>query len=172
MFEETIASMPKETGSYALWLYLAQAQTIQIGRLGNFSFPARDYVCLGSACGSGGLRSRLGRHLRGDGETHWHIDYLRRVAVVKGFLYTICRGDSRIAPTECTWSQTLATHPEVSIPAPGFGASDCKSGCEAHLVRLTDAGLLTSIQGVYVRVPTQHAPPHIPPPFSESTFLQ
>jgi Uri superfamily endonuclease len=37
---------------------------------------------------------------------------------------------------ECRWSQALAGVKEIHIPLPGFGASDCRSGCTAHLVAL------------------------------------
>ena len=37
-------------------------------------------------------------------------------------------------PLECVWSQALLELPGASAPVRGFGASDCHSGCEAHLV--------------------------------------
>jgi Uri superfamily endonuclease len=39
-------------------------------------------------------------------------------------------------PLECAWSQALAELPTAGIPVPRFGASDCHSGCKAHLVLL------------------------------------
>ena len=141
---ETTDSIPREPGSYALWLNLIQEKTIRVGRLGVCTFAAGDYVYLGSARGPGGLRARLGRHLRGNGKTHWHIDFLRKVADVHGFSYIIRRGDSRNASMECTWSQKIAAFPGTTIPAPGFGASDCRSGCRAHLVQIPDDDLLLS----------------------------
>ena len=44
-----------------------RAQPISIGRLGQQHFPIGDYFYVGSARGAGGLRARVGRHLRGDG---------------------------------------------------------------------------------------------------------
>jgi hypothetical protein len=35
---------------------------------------------------------------------------------------------------ECLWSQALATQSGAFLPASGFGASDCRAGCAAHLV--------------------------------------
>lgn len=43
---------------------------------------------------------------------------------------------SQGVPLECCWSTYLAAKPGVSIPAPGFGASDCRSGCMAHFFKL------------------------------------
>jgi Uri superfamily endonuclease len=138
MLESVIQAIPREGGSYALWLHLPQTRDLIIGRLGSFTFPAGDYVYLGSARGPGGLRARLGRHLRGRGQAHWHIDRLRAAAQVHGFGYkTISADVSEADPSdsrECNWSQRLATLPEASLPAPGFGSSDCRSGCAAHLV--------------------------------------
>jgi hypothetical protein len=34
------------------------------------------------------------------------------------------------------WSQKLAAISDARIVAPGFGSSDCWSGCAAHLVHL------------------------------------
>lgn len=94
--------------------------------------PGR-YVYVGSAHGPGGLRARLGRHLRGDGRPHWHIDVLRAAARVEGYAYW-----TRDGVTECALAQALASLPGASIPLPHFGASDCRTGCPAHLVALPD----------------------------------
>ena len=134
MLENFIQAIPPEPGSYLLWLHLHQPQDLTVGKLGRFSFPYGDYIYLGSAYGPGGLRARLGRHLRGSGKLHWHIDHLRVAAQVCGFGFLISA--PRFPPTECNWSQTLAALPKVSLPVPGFGASDCCSRCAAHLVHI------------------------------------
>lgn len=123
--------LPDESGSYALVLELGRARNLKIGRLGEVTLPSGVYAYTGSAFGSGGLRSRLGRHLRGDGVKHWHIDYVRAAAKVQNCFYTV--SDTRL---ECVWSQALAALPGAMIPVPGFGASDCRSGCGAHLIAL------------------------------------
>ena len=124
--------LPKAKGAYALHLHVASPNDVQIGRLGKFSFPAGDYIYLGSALGSGGLMARINRHVRGDGHPHWHIDYLRAIAVLIGYCYLETK--QRL---ECIWSRSLASLPQACIPVPHFGNSDCKiSGrsCTAHLV--------------------------------------
>ena len=126
-----VETLPTECGSYALHLRLVRSRVPQIGRLGRFTFPAGEYIYVGSALGAGGLRSRVGRHLRGDGKSHWHIDYLRSVARVVNCLYTVSD-----EPLECVWSQALAALPGATMPVPGLGSSDCRSGCGSHLVRL------------------------------------
>lgn len=129
------SEIPRAPGSYALHLRLTASQTLTVGALGRIRFPAGDYVYLGSAHGPGGLRARLGRHLRGEGALRWHVDYLRRAAAVIGYGYALVDADDPDPlPRECAWSQSLASLPEARIIAPGFGASDCRSGCAAHLV--------------------------------------
>jgi Uri superfamily endonuclease len=124
-----LQDLPTSSGTYALQLSIGRAQSLCIGRLGQQHLPTGDYFYLGSACGAGGLRARVGRHLRGDGQRHWHIDHMRTVAEVQIVYYTVA--DNRL---ECVWSQALAQHPSAFIPIPHFGASDCRSGCAAHLV--------------------------------------
>lgn len=127
-----VNSLPEDFGTYALHLRLSEGKNIRIGRLGQFVFPGGEYIYLGSAFGPGGIRARLGRHLRGNGKLHWHIDYLRSAARIKGFWYSM-----DVHNLECQMSQDLALLPEAFIPAPGLGASDCRLGCKAHLVALS-----------------------------------
>lgn len=152
--------LPAAPGAYALHLRLARPLELAVGRLGMKSFPAGEYLYLGSACGPGGLRSRLGRHLQGEGKRRWHIDYLRLAAEVGGCIYVeadVLTGALR--PPECMWSQALAGLPEAAIPAPGFGAGDCRCGCRAHLVAFpwqedglrSEAGLFSKLVGVLSR---------------------
>jgi len=58
-------SIPSEKGTYAIYIHLPRSKTITIGKLGRFNFPIGAYVYIGSAFGSGGLRSRLKRHIYG-----------------------------------------------------------------------------------------------------------
>ncbi len=125
--------LPVRPGSYALILELPQAVDLTVGRLGRFTFPAGVYLYLGSAHGPGGLRARLGRHLRGEGKPRWHIDVLRAVAGVRGYEFSVERG-ALAPPQECRWSQRLAALPGSKVIAPGFGARDCRWGCAAHLI--------------------------------------
>lgn len=116
-------------GTYALALRLAQGQWINVGRLGRFLFPSGFYLYVGSALGPGGLAARLGRHLRREKRLHWHVDYLRVWANLPGAYYVESR-----ERRECSWARLLLDLPGASLPAPGFGASDCR--CPAHLVHL------------------------------------
>jgi len=139
MFE--LQDLPVSRGTYALRLDVSRAQPIRVGRLGQYHVPAGDYFYVGSAHGAGGLRARVGRHLGGYGNRHWHIDYLRAVAEVQAVFYTVT--DNQM---ECAWSQALTQLPGAFIPIPHFGSSDCRSGCRAHLVVFPQRSGLASVE--------------------------
>jgi Uri superfamily endonuclease len=138
------AALPSQPGAYALLLCLPEPLEMQPGRLGRFLFPPGDYVYTGSACGPGGLRSRLGRHIRGGARQHWHIDYLRPAAAFAGAVYTVfsdLKDPAFILSPECRWSQVLSARPGAAVPIPGFGAADCRSRCPAHLVHFPSGSI-------------------------------
>jgi Uri superfamily endonuclease len=124
-------ALPAGKGSYALLLRLDGEARLQIGRLGLWDFAAGYYLYLGSALGSGGLAARLRRHLSTTKRPFWHIDYLRSQAVVEAIWYT-----EHPARLEHHWAAVAAQTAGATIPAPRFGASDCR--CPAHLVYFRD----------------------------------
>ena len=127
--------LPSLPGTYAIFLALDEAVELSIGRLGRFVFPAGKYIYTGSAHGPGGLQARLRHHLHPVQRPHWHIDWLRTKAVVSGGVYVV-QGEEKESdlPLECVWSRALLEVPQISAPVKGFGASDCHSGCDAHLL--------------------------------------
>jgi Uri superfamily endonuclease len=132
---DEIDLLPSLAGAYALHLTLDRPARLQVGKLGEFDFPAGDYIYLGSARGPGGIRGRLGRHLRGANVLHWHLDFIRAEASVVDHYYFIDDGKNESSLNlECYWSQYLGSQSGYWIPVPGFGASDCPSKCPAHLV--------------------------------------
>jgi Uri superfamily endonuclease len=134
-------NFPTAPGVYALELTIDHAVQTRIGALGEALFPPGYYIYLGSACGPGGLKSRLGRHVIHAGKKfHWHIDYLRDVSRVSACSYVVLTAAHSI---ECLWSQALAAMPEASIPIKRFGASDCRSGCPTHLIQFPFASCST-----------------------------
>jgi Uri superfamily endonuclease len=119
---------PSQPGTYALLLVLDEEMDLRVGALGSIRLPSAHYVYTGSAFGPGGLAARISRHLRG-GRPHWHIDILRAASGITAVCFTA--SDERL---ECRWAQALASSTGARIPAPGFGASDCGSGCRSHLI--------------------------------------
>ncbi|NPV84651.1 MAG: GIY-YIG nuclease family protein [Anaerolineae bacterium] len=128
--------LPSEGGTYAFLFALGDAVTVRVGRLGVCVFAAGCYVYVGSALGGGGLRARLCRHLKlkQSAKSHWHIDVLRPYYCPLGGYYAVSR--ERL---ECLWVRRLLALQGVSVPLRGFGASDCRTGCPAHLLLLNPA---------------------------------
>lgn len=123
--EAAIAPLP---GAYALCLHLAQPlDFVRPGLSG--VLPIGWYVYAGSARGAGGMRARLGRHLRRDKPVHWHVDEVTRVAAARAAL-AIAGGD------ECAIVTALLASGQFAPALAGFGSSDCRH-CPAHLLRLT-----------------------------------
>lgn len=118
--------MPTEKGTYVLHLSMDTSAEVTIGKLGTFHLAAGWYAYVGSAFGSGGLRGRLGHHLSAVNRPHWHIDYLRQVAMVVEIWYVVSP-----VRVEHQWAEVLQNLSGANIPVPRFGASDCK--CPSHL---------------------------------------
>lgn len=68
--------IPGEKGYYVLLINVDSNVHIKIGSLGLIKFKKGFYIYIGSACGPGGLRARIRRHLRRMKNPYWHIDYL------------------------------------------------------------------------------------------------
>jgi len=96
-----------------------------VGRLGRVSLPAGAYFYCGSARAN--LPARVARHLRRAKKAHWHIDYLLGHAAAE--VIDVRAWTNR---SECDLAaQALRGGRAV---AEGFGSSDCRRGCPAHLI--------------------------------------
>ncbi|MGW8367211.1 MAG: GIY-YIG nuclease family protein [Gammaproteobacteria bacterium] len=141
--------LPSGSGTYFLWLRLGKPVDFRCGALGEVALAEGWAGYAGSAFGPGGLASRLRRHLGTPGRFHWHIDYLRRETPVAEFWFS---NDRR--RREHLWARVATELQGASIPARGFGSSDCR--CEGHLVHLPSAPRLT----LFIRHLVCHAPNH------------
>ena len=122
--------LPRAPGTYALLLRLETGGELRIGQWGRKPFAPGWYVYIGSALGPGGLRARVGHHLRPATHPRWHIDYLRRAAEVRSVWFG-ADGQRR----EHEWARALASAWRSGVAVERFGCSDC--GCPAHLYRAT-----------------------------------
>lgn len=123
----TAEDLPVQTGAYAFAVDLQKPLPARYSGHSNIEFEKGRYVYCGSAYGPGGLRARLGRHMRQNKVAKWHIDQLTIAAGVAEIL-AVPAGD------ECDILAELLRVPEIEVPAPGFGSSDCRS-CPSHLVK-------------------------------------
>lgn len=111
----------RRSRTYQLTIEVAKPVTVAVGRLGDTTFPAGCYVYTGSA--KRNLIARVARHLSAHKRNRWHIDYLLSAPGVR---ITNVRFFAR---SECALNR--ATKGDVVVR--GFGASDCRMGCGAHL---------------------------------------
>ena len=121
-----LADIQSKPGTYALLLSSKTDAVIRIGRFGNLRLQPGYYVYVGSALGPGGVRGRLGHHIRPAKRPHWHIDYLRKKTTLEAVWFRY-HGKS----LEHAWAKRFAAMTGASVPMAGFGASDCN--CESHL---------------------------------------
>lgn len=123
------SSLPTLGGTYVLVFQSDAGARIRVGRLGDMMLRPGFYLYVGSAFGPGGLRSRVGRHATRHKPLRWHIDYLRRHALLRAVVFSVDPERH-----EDAWSGQIQAWPETSIPMTGFGASD--SPAETHLFYL------------------------------------
>ena len=130
-------SLPAVPGAYLLAIRLAAACRPDIASLRARDLAPGWYLYAGSARGPGGIRARVGRHLRRAGRRHWHVDRL-----------TAAAAELRVLPVpggrECALVAALLARPGVETALTGFGSSDCRR-CAGHLLAVgAGAGALES----------------------------
>jgi len=120
------------SGSYRLTIRLGRPVLLKAGRLTRVRLPAGTYEYCGSARRN--LPARVGRHLRrGNKKLHWHIDYLLNCPAAK-----VVKARAWTNLDECDLvADALDRGGRAAIR--GFGSSDCRRGCPAHLIYMGDA---------------------------------
>ena len=118
-----------DSGLYIFVMRLHEPVDLQVGRLGAFPFPAGWYLYTGSARRN--LRKRVERHWTLKRKVRWHIDYLATAPGSDPVGAVVVPTESGLS--ECELNLRLGLMIGGSTPAPGFGASDCRAGCPAHL---------------------------------------
>lgn len=107
---------------------LSRPAPIEVGALGRFDFHAGWYAYVGSARRA--MQARVERHCAPDKKKRWHIDYLSAAPHAEPI-------GAVLLPTEvigeCELNRQVGELMGGTVPVPGFGASDCKEGCPAHL---------------------------------------
>jgi Uri superfamily endonuclease len=146
--------LPTSSGTYALILGMSEFRDIAIGKdFGTLAARPGCYVYIGSAFGSGGLLSRVGRHARRDKKLKWHIDYLTAHATLKEAWFT-----QDEIKRECQWAKAFAEMAQATVPLEGFGSSDCM--CSSHLFFFPQQPSLAAFQQWVDCFVAGHAPIH------------
>jgi Uri superfamily endonuclease len=127
----------KQEAAYLLFLKAGRPVKVRVGSLGLLSLPAGYYVYAGSAVGPGGVKARVGRHLRlarlKAGKVRWHIDYLLtdpNVAAFESWNFESWKIENH-GRIECVVSKEIEKVSDLTVT--GFGSSDCRLGCRGHL---------------------------------------
>ena len=122
------SGLTSDKGTYILISEVTQVQRLEVGRLGRFNLVPGFYAYVGSACGAGGLLSRIQHHIESTAAPHWHIDYLLRAArLVEVWFAT---SDRKL---EQDWAELLESAPRFRQPIPRFGSSDYRRSRTSHL---------------------------------------
>ncbi len=124
--------IPPVPGAYVLLIELSRALAVPLGGGRRARLGPGLYAYCGSARGPAGIRGRAARHLKRAKRPHWHVDRLTQRGLVTEVL-AVPGG------AECALADAVAALPGSGVPAPGFGASDCRR-CAAHLFSLSPAG--------------------------------
>ncbi|MFW9842434.1 MAG: DUF123 domain-containing protein [Candidatus Thorarchaeota archaeon] len=127
-------------GAYVLLIDIEKRVCFSIQSLGSLVFDPGKWVYVGSAMGDGStnIENRLKRHFRSDKTVYWHIDHLLEKDVLLSRAYWA----ESSTHVECEIAQEFETGGYFEAGPKQFGASDCKSGCSAHIFRMkrnTDA---------------------------------
>jgi Uri superfamily endonuclease len=120
------------SGGYRLTVRVARPVRLRVGRLGPVVLPAGVYYYCGSARRS--LPTRVARHSGRRKPKRWHVDYLlahpaARVAEVHAWT----------GRSECDLVSAALRRGGRAV-VKGFGSSDCRRGCPAHLIYMGEEG--------------------------------
>ena len=116
-------------GLYVFLMRLREPQFVKVGALGLFDFDSGWYMYTGRA--KKNLAKRVERHWSLKQKLRWHIDYLATAATSLPVGAIVIPDSAGL--TECYLNQLVGQKFGGQVLAPGFGASDCKEGCSAHL---------------------------------------
>ncbi len=115
---------------------LKRELSFKVKRGSLFNLRPHLYLYVGSAFNSGGLKSRLLRHLKKDKKLHWHLDFITSSSSfypISVYLFA----EKRI---ECELARELLKDFDF---VPLFGSSDCN--CPSHLFLIDNLLKLDSI---------------------------
>lgn len=121
--------LPAAPGAYLLVIDLPRPMIVQ--RPGTATLDEGRYLYAGSARGPGGIRARVRRHLKGAKAIRWHVDRLTNMAGAAAVI-------AYAGGNECDLTAAALRLAGASVPAPGFGSSDCRR-CPAHLLRIPES---------------------------------
>jgi sugar fermentation stimulation protein A len=118
-----------DAGYYVFLLRLLEPADVRVGALGEHHFPAGWYLYTGSARRN--LHGRVSRHWSLKPALHWHFDHLTTVLSSEPVGAVVVPLDAGL--DECELNRRVGALVGRRAPVRGFGASDCRADCPAHL---------------------------------------
>lgn len=141
-----LSLVPRERGVYSIGIQLTNPIKVRI-LANSHRLEVGTYVYTGSALGrSSNLHARISRHLSVGKIVHWHIDQITNSEHASVFLIVFSKTSQK---EECGVNQAITEIARGEVPVPGFGSSDCRSGCESHLIFLKDKEIIPTIVEAY-----------------------
>ncbi|WP_417836788.1 GIY-YIG nuclease family protein [Thalassospira tepidiphila] len=139
--DQTLRQLPKVAGAYVLVIELEADLTLQNKRFAGITLAKGTYLYCGSANGPGGIAARVKRHCKTTKKPHWHVDELTSNGA--GRIVSVL-----VVPVgnECNLRAALQ-EPNVQVPLPGFGSSDCRH-CGAHLLYISCVDYVSIFAGL------------------------
>ena len=134
---DIIHKISNQPGAYGIVIRLQKLVQLEIGKFDRVELPNGLYFYGGSAFGPGGLKARIGRHVRAKKSLHWHIDHVTSQGKFVA-LGVVENGN------ECDLVAAAIARECAAFPVPGFGSSDCRT-CISHMVKLNHASDITKI---------------------------
>lgn len=139
------SEMGYDEGLYVFVMRLREPQPVEVGALGVIDFPPGWYMYTGSA--RRGLRKRVERHWGLKQNLRWHMDYLATAPTSEPVGAVVIPASA--GAQECWLNQRIGEMFGGQVPAPKFGASDCRAGCPAHLFHSAAAVSLLAVARVH-----------------------
>ena len=134
---------PDNRGLYLFLVRRRKPLRIKVGALGWCDFGAGWYIYTGRARRS--LIKRVQRHWLSRKRLRWHIDYLSSAPGSEPIGAVLLTDAAHDFLDECWINQRVGALLDAQAVMPGFGASDCMSGCPAHLWYLPQAVSLLEV---------------------------
>jgi len=122
---------------YSILLHLKREIILGVGSLGVIKFPRGYYIYTGRDRKN--VDKRIQRHMKKGKRCRWHVDYLTSPCHVKFVDFVI---HTASADYECKINKRISGLPGASIITPGFGSSDCRDSCGAHLIYFKEKPIL------------------------------
>ena len=130
-----------QKGTYCIIFNINSKLTITVKSGKTYNLSKGTYAYIGSAWNSGGIKSRIKRHLKTKKRKHWHLDFITTSSQFEAKKIIAIPNEK----VECEIASLLN---KIFKGIESFGCSDCN--CHSHLFKITNSQKLINIlQNLY-----------------------